>query len=137
MLKFADGMKCYNLLGNLESVGTTETKFLTHHCRENFNTFDECLTHLKMYSSRQEGYALEHSKRRANLTHTTDNNPTPESNTDMETLSQLCVHASQDTTDKNMRHIKNVISETNIRNPLSIQPEAWKLLVETFGRTHR
>ena len=34
-----------------------------------------------------------------------------------------------------MRHIKNVISETNIRNPLSTQPEAWKLLVETFGRT--
>ena len=88
-----------------------------------------------MYSSRQEGYALEHSKRRANLTHTTDNNPTPESNTDMETLSQLCVHASQDTTYENMRHIKNVISETNIRNRLSIQPEAWKLLVETFGRT--
>ena len=88
-----------------------------------------------MYSSRQEGYALEHSKRQANLTHTTDNNPTPESNTDMETLSQLCVHASQDTTYKNMRHIKNVISETKIRNPLSIQPEAWKLLVETFGRS--
>ena len=38
------------------------------------------------------------------------------------------------TTYENMRHIKNVISETNIRNPLSIQPEAWKLLVETFGR---
>ena len=30
---------------------------------------------------------------------------------------------------------QNVISETNIRNPLSIQPEAWKILVETFGRT--
>ena len=70
-VEIADGMKRYNLLGNLESVGTTETKFLTHHCRENFSTFDECLTHLKMYSSRQEGYALEHSKRRASLTHTT------------------------------------------------------------------
>ena len=36
-LEIADGMKRYNLLGNLESVGTTETKFLTHHCRENFS----------------------------------------------------------------------------------------------------
>ena len=26
------------------------------------------------------------------------------------------------------------MSETKIRNPLSIQPEAWKLLVETFGQ---
>ena len=125
-------MKHYNLLGNLESVGTTETKFLTHHCRETFSTFDECLTHLKMYSSCQEGYALEHFKRRANLTHTTGDDSIPESNTDMETLSQLCLRASQDTTYKNMRHIKNVISETKIRNTLSIQPEAWKLLVETF-----
>ena len=105
-------MKRYNLSGNLESVGTTETKFLTHHCRENFSTFDECLTHLKMYSSRQEGYALEHSKRCANLTHTTDNDSIREPNTDMETLSQLCVHASQDTTYENMRHIKIVISES-------------------------
>ena len=47
-----DGMKHYNLLGNLESAGTTETKFLTHHCRENFSTLDEFLTHLKMSSSR-------------------------------------------------------------------------------------
>ena len=54
-VEVADGMKCYNLLGNRKSVGTTETKFLTYHCRENFSTFDECLTHLKMYSS-QEGY---------------------------------------------------------------------------------
>ena len=53
----------------------------------------------------------------------------------METLSQLCVHASQDTTYENMRHIKNVISKTKIRNPFWIQPEAWKLLVETFGRS--
>ena len=73
-----------------------------------------------MYSSRQEEYALEHSKRRANLTHTTDNNPTSESNTDMETLSQLCVHASQDTTYENMRHIKmsylKRISETHCQS---------------------
>ena len=27
---------------------------------------------------------------------------------------------------KNMRYIKNIISETKIRNPLSIQLEAWK-----------
>ena len=53
----------------------------------------------------------------------------------MELLSQLCLHASQDTTYENMRHIKNVISETNIRNPLSIQPEAWKVLVKTFERS--
>ena len=26
------------------------------------------------------------------------------------------------------------ISEAKIGNPFSIQPEAWKLLVETFGR---
>ena len=32
-----------------------------------------------------------------------------------------------------MRHIKNVISEAKIGNPFSIQPEAWKLLVETSG----
>ena len=90
---------------------------------------------LKMYSSCQEGYALEHSKRRASLTHTTDDDSIPESNTDMETLSQIYLHASQDTTYENMRHIKKIISEANIRNPLSIQPEAWKLLVETFGRS--
>ena len=90
---------------------------------------------LEMYSSRQEGYALEHSKRRANLTHTTDDDSIPEPNADMETLSQLCLHASQDTSYENMKHIKNVISETKIRNLLSIQPEAWKLLVETFGRS--
>ena len=46
-VEIADGIKRFNLLGNLESVGTTETKFLTHHCRENFSTFGECLTHLK------------------------------------------------------------------------------------------
>ena len=53
---------------------------------------------------------------------------------EMETLSQLCSHASQEPTYENMRHIKNVISEAKIGNPFSIQPEAWKLLVETFGR---
>ena len=53
---------------------------------------------------------------------------------DMEILSQLCSHASQEPMYENMRHIKNVISETKIRTPFSIQPEAWKLLVETFGR---
>ena len=62
-VEVADGIKRYNLLGNLESVDSTEAKFLTHHCRENFTTFDECLTHLKMYSSHQDGYALEKSKR--------------------------------------------------------------------------
>ena len=70
------------------------------------------------------------------MTHTTaEDDSIPESKTDMETLSQLCLHASQDTTYENMRHIKNVTSETKIRNPLSIQQEAWKLLVETFGRS--
>ena len=59
---------------------------------------------------------------------------TPEEELEMETLSQLCSHASQEPTYENMRHIKNVISEAKIGNPFSIQPEAWKLLVETFGR---
>ena len=36
---------------------------------------------------------------------------------------------------ENTRHIKNVISETKIRNLSSIQPEAWKLLVEIFARS--
>ena len=62
-VEVADGIKRYNLLGNLESVDSTEAKLLTHHCRENFSTFGECLTHLKMYNSRQDGYALEKSKR--------------------------------------------------------------------------
>ena len=133
-VEVAAGIKCFNLLGNFESVGTTETKFLTHHCRENFSTFDECLTHFKCTVVIQKD-ALEHSKRRANLTHIADDDSMPESNTDMETLSQLCLHASQDTSYENMRHIKNVISETKIRNPLLIQPEAWKLLVETSRRS--
>ena len=60
-VEVADRIKRYNLLGNLESVDSTEVKFLTHHCRNNFITFDECLPHLKMYSSRQDGYALEKS----------------------------------------------------------------------------
>ena len=50
-VEVADGIKHYNLLGNLESVDSTEVKFLTHHSRENFSTFDQCLTHLKMYGS--------------------------------------------------------------------------------------
>ena len=78
-----------------------------HHCRESFSTFDECLTHLKMYGSHQEEYALEHSKGRANLTHVVDDDSITESNTDMETLSQVCLHASQDTNYENMRHICN------------------------------
>ena len=63
-----DSMKRYNLLENLESVDSTAAKFFTHHCREKFGTFDECLTHLKLYSSRQEGYTLQRAGRRVNLT---------------------------------------------------------------------
>ena len=88
-----------------------------------------------MYSSRQDHHALEKPKGRANLTHIEDDDSITEPNTDMETLWQVCLHAPQDITYENMRHIKNVISETKIRNPLSIQPEAWKLPVETFGRS--
>ena len=33
-VEVADGMKHYNLLGNHERIDSTETKFLTHHCRE-------------------------------------------------------------------------------------------------------
>ena len=49
-----DDIKRYNLLGNLESVDSTEAKFLTHHCRANFSTFDEYLACLKMYISCQD-----------------------------------------------------------------------------------
>ena len=119
----------------LESVDSTEAKFLTHHCREKFSTFDECLTHLKLYSSRQEGYTLQRAGRHVNLTYVDDKTPQEEhSGLEMETLSLLCSHASQEPTYENMRHIKNVISEAKIGNPFSIQSEAWKLLVETFGR---
>ena len=70
-----------------------------------------------------------------NLTYIDDKTPQEEhSGLEMETLSLLCSHASQEPTYENMRHIKNVISEAKIGNPFSIQPEAWKLLVETFGR---
>ena len=60
-----------------------------------------------------------------------NDNPPQEENRgfDMETLSQLCSHASQEATYENMRHIKNVISKTKIENPFSIQP------VETFGQS--
>ena len=88
-IEVADSIKHHNLLANLGSVASTESKFLTHHCRENFSTFDECLTHLKMYSSRQDGYALEKSKRQAILTHIKDYSPMTESTLDMETLSPL------------------------------------------------
>ena len=40
-----------NLLGNLERVDSTEAKFLTHNFIEKFSTLDECVTHLKLYSS--------------------------------------------------------------------------------------
>ena len=92
-------MKRYNLLGNLESVDSTEAKFLTHHCRNKFRTFDECLTHLKLYSSRQEGYTLQRAGRRVNLTYVDDKTPPDtHSELEMETLSQLCSHASQEPT---------------------------------------
>ena len=76
-------------MGNLESADSSESKFLTHHCRENFSTFEECITHLKMDSSHQDGYALEKSKRQANLTHVEDDSPTTNSNLGI-MLSQLC-----------------------------------------------
>ena len=60
--------------------------------------------------------------------------PDTHSELEVETLSQLCSHASQEPTYENMRHINNVISKAKIGNPFPIQPEAWKLLVETFGR---
>ena len=108
-----DDIKRYNLLGNLESVDSTEAKFLTHHCREKFSTFYECLKHLKLYSSRQNAYTFQRSVRHANLTCIDDNNPQEEDpEMDMESLSQLCSHASQETTYENMRRINNVVSET-------------------------
>ena len=65
---------------------------------------------------------------RANLTCIDDNAPQEEHpGLDMEILSQLCSHASQEPMYENMRHIKNVISETKIGNPFSIQLAAWKL----------
>ena len=39
-----DDIKRSNFLGNLQSVDSTEAKFLIQHCREKFNTFDEYLT---------------------------------------------------------------------------------------------
>ena len=93
-----DDIKRYNLLGNLKSVDSTEAKFFTHHCREKFSTFDECLTHLK-YSSRQEAYTLQRVGRRVNLTYVDDKTPQEEhSGLEMETLSKLCSHASQEPT---------------------------------------
>ena len=60
VVEVEDSMKRYNLLGNLESVDSTEAKFL----REKFSIFDECLTHLKLYSSRQEVYTLQRAGQR-------------------------------------------------------------------------
>ena len=105
----------YNLLGTLKSVDSTEAKFLSRPCREKFITFDECLTHLKLYSSHQGKYTFQRSVRHMNLT-CVDENPPLEENPelDMETLSQLCFHASLEPMYDNIRHIKNVISETKI-----------------------
>ena len=76
---------------------------------------------------------LQRAGRRVNLTYVDGKTPQEEhSGLEMETLSQLCSHASQEPTYENMRHINNVISKAKIGNPFSIQPEASKLLVETF-----
>ena len=102
-----DDMKWYNLLGNLESVDSTEAKFITHHCREKFSTFDECLTHLKLYSSRQEAYTFQRPGRRVNLTYIDDKTQQEtHSGLEMETLSQLCSHASEEPTYEHETHQK-------------------------------
>ena len=92
-----DDIKRYNLLGNLKSVDSTEAELFTHHCREKFSTFDECLTHLKLYNSRQNAYTLHSPVRRVNLTYIDHKTPQEEhAGLEMETLSQLCSHASQE-----------------------------------------
>ena len=119
-----------DLLTNLTNSNIPNTEYLSHHCRENYKSFQQCITHLRKYASRKKSSDLKNSIRQARLVETEGNDQEKENvEHSMDDLHDICVHFGHEPTYDNMRMVHNLVTSKTT----SIPPEAWKIMVAAYG----
>ena len=122
--KFTSRQKMQNLLNNLSYSHTDG--YLVNHCRDFFNTFEECVSYLRKEAVRRADVAGQTGIRHAKLSTMNDNT---DASTDVNEMIQLCDQLGLEPNGDNIRIVNKIMRDPE----LYIQPKAWNMLVEIFG----
>ena len=134
----AEPLRKMNLLGHLDRVDSTVTDFLSQQCRDKYDSFEECIAYLKDYATRKESVAMENSQRMETIVSGEQPNLPEYSYEGMQDnvdpLSAILQEVNEDISTDHLCSTNLIKGSWKQDESLCIPKDAWKLLLQVYGK---